>query len=143
MIMWWGVGDGDECDSVTNKFPDGNFSRPRLAVLALPFRQTNTSLRHSSPSAPMQIGATRIVVCFPPLGENQTTMGGEGLPRASDARSWALRTRTATGSSTRALRVPLQLTVLNNPPTVDNLRQWAVRDSNPRRQLSRLVYSQV
>ncbi|KKW02099.1 MAG: hypothetical protein UY52_C0024G0015 [Parcubacteria group bacterium GW2011_GWC2_49_9] len=31
-------------DSVTSKFPDGNFSRPRLAVLALPSGQTRTSL---------------------------------------------------------------------------------------------------
>ena len=39
-----------ERDSVTNKFSDGNFSRPRLAVLALPFGQTRTTLWHSNPA---------------------------------------------------------------------------------------------
>lgn len=46
-----------ECrDSVTSNFPDGKFSRPRLAAFALYFAQTHASLRLSRPDESQAIG---------------------------------------------------------------------------------------
>lgn len=49
-----------ELYSVTSKFPDRNFSRPRLAVFALPCGQTKTSLRLTKTSQ----HATKVVCCY-------------------------------------------------------------------------------
>lgn len=50
-------------ESATNKFPDGNFSRPRLAALALPInRKTCATLRLSHPGASE---AVRLLFVFP------------------------------------------------------------------------------
>ena len=46
-----------ECrDSVTSNFPDGKFSRPRLAAFSLYFLQTHASLRLSRPDERQEVG---------------------------------------------------------------------------------------
>ncbi len=57
---------------VTNKFPDGNFSRPRLAVFALSYAQTKTSLRRAH-IAKDSTQVLSFAICAPNRGRLRTS----------------------------------------------------------------------
>lgn len=65
-----------ECrDSVTSNFPDGKFSRPRLAAFALYFVQTHASLRLSRPDESQAVGFLILSLCCSNAGTRTPIAG--------------------------------------------------------------------